>query len=251
MPTRFEPSAVAFLADMPPVHGAFAFENGFLQGMAVFGGSEREGVTAGNPALAARFGEDWRRTGHVVPNPPTLDCARYLAGCRAAEHREADPTSGFGLGMVDTPSWGSPIDVRDDGGTTFEGAKATLVAFTPRAEPAAHISLNYSIWTSHNDWGVAFYADVLIVYVRPEHRRHGYSIDLAVAAGWLTHGIVNAVLAAMPYGGSFQFNGMAEYVSRGGERVCRAVWAAAEAAQSHSDPERPDLDIEPAIIRAS
>ena len=235
---------------MPCVDGAIGFDNGLLQGTTRFGERARIASLGGDIALSRKLGDDWAREGRVSANPVTLDCAHYLAGCMAAERKEADPSSGFGVGMVDTPAWGHPISIEDDAaGATVESTRATLVAFTPDDEPAGHICLNFSVWTNRNDDRVLLYTDVVIVYIRPRHRGRAYGVDLCVAGGKVTSGIVDTVLAAVPDGGSFRFTGMAEYLSEGGARVCRAIWAAAEATQASClAADGPRLRIEPAVI---
>jgi len=251
MPTSADTPPRGFLARVPRIRDAIGFQSGLLQGTLVFGREARERATGRNVALAARLGPDWAREGCVKANPATLDCARYLAGCKAAHPQEADPSSGYGLGIVDDPAWGAPIAIDEvPGGAAGESTRATLVAFTPEGEPAGHMSLNLSIWTNAGDWRVGMYVDVVVIYVRPRHRGRGYGVDLSVAGGWVIGDIVKTVVAAIPDGGSFRFNGMAEYLSRGGEHVCRALWDAAEAAQAaSSDPARPRLAFEPAILR--
>ena len=253
MPTRSAALSRRFLATMPRIRDAIGFENGLLRGTVTFGREARDQSTGHNTVLAAQLGPNWEREGRVSADPATLECERYLAGCKAAQPQEADPSSGYGLGMLDNPAWGTPIVIDEiSGAATSESTRATLVSFTPQDEPAGHISLNISIWTNADDWSVAMYADVLIVYVRPQYRGKGYGIDLSVAGGWVMGDMVKAVIAAIPDGGSFRFNGMAEYLSKGGEQVCRAVWNAAEAAQLASrDPGKPRLALEPAIIRIS
>ena len=160
----------------------------------------------------AEEGEE-ERTKRVVANPSHLSSRDLLDG---------SPNDGEKRPSKYDRAW----KVKPDGDA--EGQELFLVAFGQDAQPVGHFRLRLSVHHNVEEKNVYYGMHLIYCWVAKRHRRKGFAIDLAAAAGNVVADVLRAIYRAAPTGTTIQPSIFADFVSDGGKHISDGVYAAVQ-----------------------
>jgi GNAT superfamily N-acetyltransferase len=133
-----------------------------------------------------------------------------------------------------------------------EGQQLVLVAYAQDAQPVGYAGLNFELLHDRAQRELQLSCEVSMVYVMPLYRGQGFGLDLSVAGDLLCEGLLKAVYRSVPARTTIVPIITADYISKGGERFCRQVVAAFEAATDGLlyENRRPSVDVERVTLDA-